>query len=99
MSFNRGVSTAKLFGTSPARAPGLQSNWPSRTAAASAGRAKQRQDNLYAGVDYPDRGGSFVETYYIRDADMNLARIPAAMELFLHHDRSLIKPIIYNDCI
>lgn len=39
-------------------------------------RAKQHQDNMYAGIDYPDRGGSFVETYYIRDADMNLAHIP-----------------------
>lgn len=24
-------------------------------------------------------------------------QIPTAMELFLHHDRSLIKPVIYND--
>ena len=24
-------------------------------------------------------------------------QIPEAMDLFLHHDRSLIKPVIYND--
>lgn len=45
------------------------------------GMAKQRQDNMYAGVDYPDRGGSFVEEYYIRDADMNLAPIPEGVTL------------------
>ena len=26
-----------------------------------------------------------------------LDQIPAAMDLFLQHDRSLIKPVIYND--
>ena len=36
---------------------------------------------MYAGVDYPDRGGSFVETYYIRDADMNLTKIPEGVTL------------------
>ena len=30
---------------------------------------------------YPDRGGSFVELYYIRDADMNLAKIPDGVTL------------------
>lgn len=34
-----------------------------------------------AGHGYPDRGGSFVETYYIRDADMNLAKIPDGVAL------------------
>ena len=52
-----------------------------RSLEAQDGRAKQHQDNMYAGVDYPDRGGSFVETYYIRDADMNLARIPESVTL------------------
>lgn len=52
-----------------------------RSLEAQDGRAKQRQDNMYAGIDYPDRGGSFVETYYIRDADMNLAHIPAGVSL------------------
>ncbi len=47
-----------------------------RTLEAQDGHAKNRQDNMYAGIDYPDRGGSFVEHYYIRDADMNLAHIP-----------------------
>lgn len=52
-----------------------------RSLEAQDGRAKQHQDNMYAGVDYPDRGGSFVETYYIRDADMNLAKIPEGVTL------------------
>ena len=43
--------------------------------------AKNRQDNMYAGIDYPDRGGSFVEQYYIRDADMNLTKIPEGVTL------------------
>lgn len=47
-----------------------------RSLEAQDGHAKDRQDNMYAGIDYPDRGGSFVEHYYIRDADMNLAHIP-----------------------
>lgn len=47
-----------------------------RSLEAQDGRSSQVQDNMYAGVDYPDRGGSFVEEYYIRDADMNLAHIP-----------------------
>lgn len=47
-----------------------------RSLEAQDGHAKNRQDNMYAGIDYPDRGGSFVEHYYIRDADMNLAHIP-----------------------
>lgn len=52
-----------------------------RSLEAQDGRAKQHQDNMYAGIDYPDRGGSFVETYYIRDADMNLAKIPEGVTL------------------
>ena len=52
-----------------------------RSLEAQDGMAKQRQDNLYAGVDFPDRGGSFVEEYYIRDADMNLAPIPEGVTL------------------
>ena len=52
-----------------------------RSMEAQDGRAKQHQDNMYAGVDWPDRGGSFVETYYIRDADMNLAKIPEGVTL------------------
>lgn len=52
-----------------------------RSLEAQDGRAKQHQDNMYAGVDYPDRGGSFVELYYIRDADMNLAKIPEGVTL------------------
>lgn len=52
-----------------------------RSLAAQDGQSKQAQDNMYAGVDYPDRGGSFVEEYYIRDADMNLAHIPEGVSL------------------
>lgn len=52
-----------------------------RSLEAQDGNAKQHQDNMYAGVDFPDRGGSFVETYYIRDADMNLAHIPEGVTL------------------
>lgn len=52
-----------------------------RSLEAQDGQAKQRQDNMYAGIDYPDRGGSFVEEYYIRDADMNLAKIPEGVTM------------------
>ncbi len=52
-----------------------------RSLEAQDGWGKQRQDNLYAGVDDPQRGGSFVEEYYIRDADMNLAHIPEGVTL------------------
>ena len=38
-------------------------------------------DNMYQGVDHSDRGGSFVEHYYVRDADMNLAHIPDTVSL------------------
>ncbi len=52
-----------------------------RSLEAQDGHSKNRQDNMYAGKDYPDRGGSFVEEYYIRDADMNLALIPEGVTL------------------
>ena len=52
-----------------------------RSLEAQDGHAKNRQDNMYAGIDYPDRGGSFVEQYYIRDADMNLTKIPEGVTL------------------
>lgn len=52
-----------------------------RSLEAQDGHANNRQDNMYAGIDYPDRGGSFVESYYIRDADMNLAKIPEGVTL------------------
>lgn len=45
------------------------------------GNPNATSDNMYRGIDYPDRGGSFVETYYIRDADMNLAHIPEGVSL------------------
>lgn len=48
-----------------------------RSLEAQDGHAKEKSDNMYRGIDYPDRGGTFVEQYYIRDADMNLAHIPA----------------------
>ena len=52
-----------------------------RSLEAQDGLAKQHQDNMYAGVDFPDRGGSFIEEYYIRDADMNLTLIPEGVSL------------------
>lgn len=52
-----------------------------RSLEAQDGHANNRQDNMYAGIDYPDRGGSFVESYYIRDADMNLTKIPEGVTL------------------
>ena len=52
-----------------------------RSLEAQDGHAKNRSDNMYWGIDYPDRGGSFVEQYYIRDADMNLAFIPEGVTL------------------
>ena len=59
-----------------------------RSLEAQDGNAKQHQDNMYAGIDHPDRGGSFVETYYIRDADMNLAHIPEGVTL----DQAIMVP-------
>lgn len=38
-------------------------------------------DNMYQGIDYSDRGGSFAEYYYVRAADMNLAHIPDSVTL------------------
>lgn len=52
-----------------------------RSLEAQDGHAKNKQDNMYAGIDHKDRGGSFVEHYYIRDADMNLAHIPENISL------------------
>lgn len=52
-----------------------------RSLEAQDNHAKNHQDNMYAGIDHPDRGGSFVEKYYIRDADMNLAHIPDGVSL------------------
>lgn len=52
-----------------------------RSLEAQDGFAKQHQDNMYSGTDFPDRGGSFVEEYYIRDADMNLTKIPEGVTL------------------
>lgn len=52
-----------------------------RSMEAQDGLAKQHQDNMYGGADFPDRGGSFVEEYYIRDADMNLTLIPEGVTL------------------
>ena len=45
------------------------------------GNPNATSDNMYRGVDDPERGGSFVEAYYIRDADMNLAHIPKGVSL------------------
>lgn len=47
-----------------------------RSMAAQQGYYRADVDNMFWGVDYPDRGGSFVEKYWVRDADMNLAKIP-----------------------
>lgn len=52
-----------------------------RSLEAQDGNPNATSDNMYRGIDYPDRGGSFVETYYIRDADMNLAHIPEGVSL------------------
>lgn len=52
-----------------------------RSLEAQDGLGKQHQDNMYGGVDFTDRGGSFIEEYYIRDADMNLALIPDGVTL------------------
>ena len=60
-----------------------------RSLEAQDGHAKNRQDNMYAGIDYPDRGGSFVEQYYIRDADMNLTKIPEGVTLDLKFGQSV----------
>ena len=49
-------------------------NW--RSIEAQQGYYRANVDNMFWGIDWPDRGGSFVEQYYIRDADMNLAKIP-----------------------
>ena len=52
-----------------------------RSLEAQDGHARQHQDNLYAGRDVPDRGGSFAELYDVRDAGMNLAHIPVGVTL------------------
>lgn len=52
-----------------------------RSLAAQDGNAKSKSDNMYWGIDYMDRGGSFVEEYYIRDADMDLAHVPVGVSL------------------
>jgi threonine dehydrogenase-like Zn-dependent dehydrogenase len=55
----------------------IMPNW--RSVEAQEGRGIS--DNMYNGIDWPDRGGSFVEQYYIRDADTNLAKIPENVSL------------------
>jgi threonine dehydrogenase-like Zn-dependent dehydrogenase len=47
-----------------------------RSMEAQACKATATSDNMYRGIDYPDRGGVFCESYYIRDADMNLGHVP-----------------------
>lgn len=49
-------------------------NW--RSLEAQDGYYRSNCDNMFWGDPGPDRGGSFVEHYYMRDADMNLALIP-----------------------
>ncbi|MCY7939613.1 zinc-binding dehydrogenase [Bacillus inaquosorum] len=46
-----------------------------RSLEAQAGMSKLADTNQYW-MDDPDRGGTFVEKYYLLDADMNLAHIP-----------------------
>lgn len=57
----------------------IMPNW--RSMETQDGNPHATSDNMYRGIDFPDRGGSFVETYYIRDADMNLAHIPEGVTL------------------
>jgi threonine dehydrogenase-like Zn-dependent dehydrogenase len=47
-----------------------------RSREAQEGHPKLANTNMYVGVDDPDRGGSFVDLYYLLDADMNLAHVP-----------------------
>ena len=47
-----------------------------RSIEAQDGCYKWTCDDMYRGIDHPDRGGSFCEMYYVRDADMNLTKIP-----------------------
>lgn len=49
-------------------------NW--RSLEAQDGYYRGNVDNMFWGDPGPERGGSFVEHYYMRDADMNLAHIP-----------------------
>ena len=46
-----------------------------RSMAAQAVGAIQHQGNMYGGIVFPDIGGSFVEQYDIREADMKWALI------------------------
>lgn len=51
-----------------------------RSMEAQAGQPKLNNTSQYW-VDDPDRGGSFVELYYLLDADMNLAHIPDSVTM------------------
>lgn len=54
-------------------------NW--RSLEAQDGYYRGNADNYFWGDPGPDRGGSFVEHYYMRDADMNLAHIPDGVSM------------------
>lgn len=49
-------------------------NW--RSYEAQDGYYRGNTDNMFWGDPGPDRGGMFVEHFYMRDADMNLAHMP-----------------------
>lgn len=51
-----------------------------RSMKAQAGQSKLNNTSQYW-VDDPDRGGSFVELYYLLDADMNLTHIPDSVTM------------------
>lgn len=51
-----------------------------RSMEAQAGKPKLNNTSQYW-VDDPDRGGSFIELYYLLDADMNLAHIPDSVTM------------------
>lgn len=51
-----------------------------RSMEAQAGQPKLNNTSQYW-VDDPDRGGSFIELYYLLDADMNLAHIPDSVTM------------------
>lgn len=82
-----------------------------RSLEAQDGLGKQHQDNMYGGVDFPDRGGrlwmtrmaQLIATGRVASEKLithryhGMEHIIDAMNLFLNHDRSLIKPVIYND--
>ena len=78
------VYTAKLFETSPEETLRIQYEVSKRPAGKGPGTPEAPSGRVR-----PEK--LITHRYH------GMEQIPEAMDLFLHHDRSLIKPVIYND--